>query len=256
MSERICSIDDCDRKHYAKGMCRPHYSAAQYAADPDRFKARNKASYERTREKTLARQKAYAAANRPKVAAKVRAWRAKNRDAANERARELYAENATKMRERKRIWREAHAEEVRQRAREIAAANPERVALKNHRRRQRITDGADLTADQWSAICSEYEGRCAYCAGEVPKPEFEHVVPLSRGGRHTASNVVPACRFCNRSKGSSTAEEFVARKDLEGNHLHGRLSEALRQFSGTSPCRDQLEFRHDQGGARDQQLRA
>ena len=40
---------------------------------------------------------------------------------------------------------------------------------------------------------------CAYCgcAGDM---EIEHVVPISRGGAHDISNIVPACAPCNSSK--------------------------------------------------------
>lgn len=34
-----------------------------------------------------------------------------------------------------------------------------------------------------------------------PFPELDHVEPLFWGGAHSAENLVPACRHCNRSKG-------------------------------------------------------
>ena len=40
--------------------------------------------------------------------------------------------------------------------------------------------------------------RCQYCAG--PAETVDHVVPRSRGGRHTWDNVVAACRRCNAGK--------------------------------------------------------
>lgn len=33
------------------------------------------------------------------------------------------------------------------------------------------------------------------------RPELDHVIPLYWGGAHDASNLVPACLSCNRSKG-------------------------------------------------------
>ena len=46
---------------------------------------------------------------------------------------------------------------------------------------------------------------CAYCgcAGDM---EIEHVVPISRGGAHDISNIVPACASCNRSKSAHIME--------------------------------------------------
>ena len=40
--------------------------------------------------------------------------------------------------------------------------------------------------------------RCQYCA--APAETVDHVVPRSRGGRHTWDNVVAACRRCNTGK--------------------------------------------------------
>lgn len=62
---------------------------------------------------------------------------------------------------------------------------------------------ATLTVDQWSSALENHDFRCAYCGRRFSK-EFpatqDHVVPLSRGGHHTAENVVPACKPCNSRK--------------------------------------------------------
>jgi 5-methylcytosine-specific restriction endonuclease McrA len=39
---------------------------------------------------------------------------------------------------------------------------------------------------------------CRYCGG--PGGTADHVVPISRGGKHSEGNLVPACRSCNSSK--------------------------------------------------------
>ncbi|MGH2534073.1 MAG: HNH endonuclease [Thermomicrobiales bacterium] len=41
--------------------------------------------------------------------------------------------------------------------------------------------------------------RCAYC-GVDGKLTMDHGVSLSKGGRHTISNIVPACQSCNSRK--------------------------------------------------------
>lgn len=45
-------------------------------------------------------------------------------------------------------------------------------------------------------------GICYYCGSTVPprKLTMDHVVPLSRGGKTTKGNVVPACKECNTRK--------------------------------------------------------
>ena len=50
---------------------------------------------------------------------------------------------------------------------------------------------------------------CAYCGGLFAESELtvEHIIPVSRGGTQTWTNVVTACRSCNTRKGSRTPEE-------------------------------------------------
>lgn len=49
----------------------------------------------------------------------------------------------------------------------------------------------------------QFDNACAYCQQKPPNPlhlEIEHVIPLSAGGPHCLSNIVPACKDCNSSK--------------------------------------------------------
>lgn len=52
---------------------------------------------------------------------------------------------------------------------------------------------------------------CAYCSGsiEIEQRTIDHAIPLSRGGPHSADNLVMACKSCNCSKSSKTPEEFT-----------------------------------------------
>lgn len=45
-------------------------------------------------------------------------------------------------------------------------------------------------------------GACYYCGRNVGRIglTMDHVVPLSRGGRSTKGNIVPACKECNNKK--------------------------------------------------------
>lgn len=59
---------------------------------------------------------------------------------------------------------------------------------------------SDLTGAQWSALKRAYRQRCAYCGLSPKSLAKDHVVPLSRGGWHSAINIVPACGSCNSRK--------------------------------------------------------
>jgi 5-methylcytosine-specific restriction endonuclease McrA len=71
------------------------------------------------------------------------------------------------------------------------------------RRRSKMSDLlCDLTAQQWEEILIRFKHRCAYC-GQPGDLTQDHVIPVSKGGHHTASNIVPACGPCNSSKNAS-----------------------------------------------------
>lgn len=48
--------------------------------------------------------------------------------------------------------------------------------------------------------------RCQYC-GTTKHLTLDHVIPRSRGGKHSWDNVVTACEKCNSFKGSRTPTE-------------------------------------------------
>ncbi len=50
---------------------------------------------------------------------------------------------------------------------------------------------------------------CQYCATRLPSDEltFDHVVPVTQGGRKDWENIVTACVTCNRRKGGRTPAE-------------------------------------------------
>lgn len=64
-------------------------------------------------------------------------------------------------------------------------------------------------------ILASVKGSCDYCGKDGT--EWDHVIPLSRGGTNEASNKVPCCTRCNTSKGRLTGDEF--RADLERRRL-------------------------------------
>lgn len=53
-----------------------------------------------------------------------------------------------------------------------------------------------------------WEYKCVYCFQSAKKMEIDHVIPRYKGGSNHASNLVPACHFCNQAKWSKSLEEF------------------------------------------------
>lgn len=84
----------------------------------------------------------------------------------------------------------------------MAATKSRSRAARAARRRKKRMDAVehDLTPEHWQAIQEAWDGGCAYC-GETGKPlQRDCVLAISRGGRYTLGNVVPACGKYNTSK--------------------------------------------------------
>ena len=89
----------------------------------------------------------------------------------------------------------------------------------------------DLSADQWAALLSAWGG-CAYCGTSTPSLQRDCVQPVSRGGRYTLANVVPACGSCNSSKCNDEVTGWMRRKRLDERAFllrHIEISRALGQ---------------------------
>ena len=204
MSNRTCTTDGCVTKHFAKGYCRKHYMAARY---------RDNLAEER---------------------AKRAAWRAKNADYMREYNARYYAANAELMKDAAKAWRDANPD--RKRANDLAwalrnkahknaldrkrwHANPDhgrtlhadwyrknRNKAKDayHRRRARMRANGYEVVD-FAALLLEHGMVCHICRKDIAHEgdlHFDHVIPLAKGGPHTADNIRPAHAFCNRSKGA------------------------------------------------------
>lgn len=99
-------------------------------------------------------------------------------------------------------YQRRNPEATKRRLHEWAIAHPEVKAQIESRRRARMAgSGGTHTVEEWLAKCAEYDHRCAYCG--VAKPlTRDHKQPISRGGRDSIDNIVPACLPCNAAKGN------------------------------------------------------
>jgi len=77
----------------------------------------------------------------------------------------------------------------------------------------------ELRKTQWWRQQLE-KGICHYCGKKFPpeKLTMDHVVPISRGGKSTKGNVVPACKECNNRKTYLTPAEQIL-QELENKKI-------------------------------------
>jgi 5-methylcytosine-specific restriction endonuclease McrA len=82
-----------------------------------------------------------------------------------------------------------------------------RQKSKRRKAQMRNSTADQLTGKQVRQRFAQFRYRCAYCdaAGDL---HIEHVHPISKGGAHALSNIVPACQPCNFNKCASEVESW------------------------------------------------
>lgn len=147
---------------------------------------------ERIRQKN----RAYYIANRERLRVAQAAYYRRNADAIRERVsrnRETHPEDPDAKRLRNRDWYRRKVE-----------TDPTYFARRRARRRAKEKGDAD-----YDYIWFRDFGLCHICGEGVSREEaeFDHVVPLHRGGGHTNDNVKVSHGRCNRSKGTRLMAE-------------------------------------------------
>jgi 5-methylcytosine-specific restriction endonuclease McrA len=216
VDERTCSVADCDRKVSAKGFCKPHYGQDYYQRTREKQRAQRRDWYEANSEQIKANLRAAYQADPVTYQARVKAWNARNPDYQRLYFAKRYAEHRAELLAAKKVYYQKHREELMARAREWALANPEarRVIRRRWKKteRGRLTDLANAhvriarkrgapgraTPEQLTARWNYYGGRCWMCFATAE--QFDHVIPLSRGGANWPANLRPACAICNQKK--------------------------------------------------------
>lgn len=106
---------------------------------------------------------------------------------------------------------------IKEYARTYASKNRERInrlsvewgkrnrPKKNANMRARRGSGGSVSHSQWIEICNKYENLCVCCLRKE-KLTFDHVIPVSKGGRTDVDNAQPLCSKCNQSKGAKVID--------------------------------------------------
>ena len=91
------------------------------------------------------------------------------------------------------------------------ALGPERGDLESRRGRRKRQSRKPIPKRVKDAVLARDGGCCVYCGATDGHFHLGHVFPWSRGGMHTAENLVVACQPCNLSKSDMTPEEWGGR---------------------------------------------
>jgi 5-methylcytosine-specific restriction endonuclease McrA len=207
---RTSTVDGCEGKFLAKGMCGKHYQRVKMHGSTDPRSSKRPINhgtpwgYDRDgcrcnpcREATRSRKARYRSEHKEQSKIASAQHEANNRE---KRTKQLAARRAANPR-------------YAQATREWAQNNPEKVHLAKLRRRaaEVNADNRRITPTDWLRLCIRFDHCCAYCGAAKPLTR-DHVIPLSRGGRNAIGNILPACGSCNYSKGAKLLIEWRARR--------------------------------------------
>lgn len=237
---KTCTVDGCDRKHRARGMCSAHYNRAtgnvQTAQDREalkvvktceqcgsefrsaphhdqRFCSRSCVRRPPSR-RTLALRKINRARNGTSGS---RTWvqgqcsQCETQFIGPVVVGNRYCDKSCAYRgarEQKLANNPQAFRATRSRAaRRYRQTHPDIVRLSKSRYRARLY-GAGHEPYNRAEIFAAYGGTCAYC--DAPAEHLDHVHPLSKGGADAAHNLLPACAPCNLTKSAKTLAEWAS----------------------------------------------
>jgi len=152
-------------------------------------------------------------------------WRKDNSEHVKEYGKNYFYSNQEKLQKQNKEWANLHPEKIKSYNKKYRLGHPEKVkevekayreshkeklVLRTikHRAKLKSASGFGLSTTEWNWIRKMFDYRCAYC-GKETKLTVDHVVPLSKGGIHDISNVVPSCMPCNSGKQDRTLLEFL-----------------------------------------------
>lgn len=103
-----------------------------------------------------------------------------------------------------------------------------------------------INSTERQLVYDKCKGHCAYCGCEITikQMQVDHVYPFNLGGDDDISNMLPACRPCNKYKHTLTLEKFreaISRWGEILNNNNATYRNAVR-FGQVTPTPKQVVF--------------
>jgi 5-methylcytosine-specific restriction endonuclease McrA len=127
-----------------------------------------------------------------------------NPESARRARRKHYSENTEKCLVAQKLWRKNNPETAKQSAKNWKLNHPEenrQISMgvtSRYRAKKKLATIQNFSHQELMQRMSVFGFQCAYCSG--PFEEIDHLIPLSKGGKHCLSNLRPSCKPCNNKK--------------------------------------------------------
>jgi 5-methylcytosine-specific restriction endonuclease McrA len=141
--------------------------------------------------------------------------------------KERYQKNIQKERNRVRAYKYAH---------------PEKRDEWNKNRLERVDRQSDGSVSvRFVNDLINKSQKCPYCLAKMAEHEktLDHIIPIAKGGLHSAINIIVCCRTCNFQKRDLSFPEWLGRLSSKGQASARKM---YRQKYGTEPEQCFLPF--------------
>ena len=222
MNTKTCTVDDCENKLQAKGLCNSHYTRWRMHGDYNVTPRHNPLNTDTHKVcgtcRELLPRADYYRSSRTKDG-----LRASCKPCTNASNVSSYERNKGKVLERQRISRSTpeHQARLREYLEHYLPANRDKYAERSAKRRALMRDALVDEGITVKALRAKHGDECMFCGvtmlfnGQAkgnlnPRlATIEHLQPLSRGGKHSWDNTTLCCHRCNTSKNNKTVDEFM-----------------------------------------------
>ena len=89
-------------------------------------------------------------------------------------------------------------------------------------------------------LLEKWQRKCAYCGIQNVPLEIEHIVPKSKNGSNSVTNLTIACRNCNQQKGNQDIRDFLSEKRDILNKILKQCRQPLRDAAVVNSTRWKL----------------
>ena len=83
---------------------------------------------------------------------------------------------------------------------------------------------------------------CQYCGLRTRDLTLDHVIPKSRGGKHTWENLVSACRTCNHRKGGKSLVEARMKLAREPRQPKANIYHLVYRYAQSAPLDEWVQY--------------
>lgn len=191
----LCTIEDCKNKYYASGLCHKHYTRNRRYGNPHTKKKYANNTFDKCKVNSCK---------------KTGSWRGYC-----QRHYYTWKRHGHPLAVVVKLPKVCRTEDCGGSAVEYGYCEKHRYSSeerRHHRRKRRALKKkapiSDLKMIDWKDSLRNFDNRCGYCGEKSKNMHQEHVIPLSKNGSHTKTNIIPACPRCNLSKHNKLMEDW------------------------------------------------